>query len=69
MLARLLELCRTPRHPNDAEIFSTLFRRQIDADTFIMAATESMAHLNCLQRRGKLSKQLDENGVLIFASI
>lgn len=68
-LARLLELCRTPRHPNDAEIFSTLFRRQIDADTFIMAATESMAHLNCLQRRGKLSKQLDENGVLIFASI
>jgi hypothetical protein len=33
-----------------------------------MAISESMAHLNCLYRRGLLNKSLDEDGRLRFVA-
>lgn len=67
-LEKLLSACRTPRSPSDPELFSILFKRPIGKGLFIMAISESMAHLNCLHRRGLVSKSLDVEGRWRFAA-
>ena len=67
-LAKLLAACETPRSPADPALFSILFKRPIDKGLFIMAISESMAHLNCLYRRGLLNRSLDEEGKLKFVA-
>jgi len=67
-LAKLLAACETPRSPADPTLFSILFKRPIDKGLFIMAISESMAHLNCLYRRGLLNRSLDEDGRLKFVA-
>jgi glyoxylase-like metal-dependent hydrolase (beta-lactamase superfamily II) len=45
------------------DIFGILFRRTVHGDHLTMATGESLAHLNCLVRRGKVVRQIDASGV------
>jgi hypothetical protein len=46
-----------------ADIFSLLFRRRVDGELLTMATGESVAHLNCLIRRGQAVREIDDSGV------
>ncbi|WP_248298243.1 MBL fold metallo-hydrolase [Tabrizicola sp. YIM 78059] len=59
-LARLLDHLATPRTATDC--FLPLFRREIGAAEFSLALVESVAHLNCLMRRGLVTRGLTETG-------
>lgn len=59
-LDRLLDHLRTPR--TAAQCFPPLFRREIGAAEFSLALVESIAHLNCLLRRGQVSRSLSADG-------
>jgi glyoxylase-like metal-dependent hydrolase (beta-lactamase superfamily II) len=50
-------------------VFPILFRRQIGGDLLSMATGESIAHLNCLIRRGKATRRSDDSGVAWYESI
>jgi glyoxylase-like metal-dependent hydrolase (beta-lactamase superfamily II) len=46
------------------DVFSLLFRRPVNDDSVLQMATgESLAHLNCLIRRGQATRSLDGAGV------
>lgn len=49
-LKRLTQLLISPKRVID--VFSALFRRQIDESVLMMATGESLAHLSCLRTRG-----------------
>ena len=55
-LESLHDLLKEPRKAT--ETFSVLFNREIDENNFLMALGESLAHLNCLEHRGSISKDL-----------
>lgn len=59
-LDKLRELCRQPVRAIDA--FPTLFRSTITENNLIMAAGESIAHLNYLLESGDIESHLDESG-------
>lgn len=59
-LDRLLDHLATPR--SAADCFLPLFKREIGGAEFSLALVESIAHLNCLLRRGKASRSLTETG-------
>ena len=59
-LERLLDHLSTPRTANDC--FAPLFRREIGAAEHGLALVESLAHLNCLLRRGLVSRFLSAAG-------
>lgn len=59
-LDRLLDHLATPR--TAADCFLPLFKREIGGAEFSLALVESIAHLNCLLRRGKVSRSLTETG-------
>lgn len=59
-LARLMDHLAQPR--TAAQCFIPLFKRDITGPEFGMALVESVAHLNCLLRRGQVSRSLGENG-------
>ncbi|WP_240784188.1 MBL fold metallo-hydrolase [Tabrizicola caldifontis] len=59
-LARLLDHLATPRTATDC--FLPLFRREIGAAEFSLALVESVAHLNCLMRRGLVTRCLTATG-------
>ena len=59
-LDRLAEFCKTPRL--STEVYSVLFRRQIDDGNRIMAVGEAVAHLNCLKERGIVRRTLNDAG-------
>ncbi len=63
-MAALVELCRTPKRAVDC--FEPLFRSKITDATVMMATTESVAHLNCLLERGKLTRSTDAQGVIWY---
>ena len=63
-LARLLEHLATPQVA--AGCFLPLFKRQIDGPEFGMALVESVAHLNCLMRRGQVTRHLSEDGAWLW---
>ena len=45
------------------DVFHVLFRRNIDTDQISLATGESIAHLNCLIRRGRVLRERDAAGV------
>ena len=59
-LLRLRDHLSTPR--TAAECFPPLFRREIGAAEFGLALVEAIAHLNCLLRRGLVSRSLTPTG-------
>jgi len=63
-LTRLAEHCRTPRLAT--EVYSVLFRREINDGNRIMAVGESVAHLNCLKARGVVSRRLNDRGQFTY---
>lgn len=60
-LVKLLELCSVPRRVID--VFPALFKGPITDGNLIMAAGESIAHLNYLIEQGELTVTTDESGV------
>lgn len=59
-LAKLKELCSKPIRAIDA--FPVLFRSEISETNLIMAAGESVAHLNYLAELGEVTSFIDDNG-------
>jgi hypothetical protein len=58
----LLDALTQPKSARD--VFSVLFRRPIsDAMLLQMATGESVAHLNCLIRRGRVTRKMDHSGI------
>lgn len=66
-LADTLGACKKPAHAR--EIVPVLFRRELDIHQMTFAMGEAIAHLNYLLRRGKLSRQLCDDGVLRFCVV
>lgn len=60
-LSRLADELAEPRRAID--VFHVLFRRKIDQNLLGMATGESLAHLNCLIRRGLAAREADAAGV------
>jgi glyoxylase-like metal-dependent hydrolase (beta-lactamase superfamily II) len=66
-LADTLGACQKPAHAR--EIVPVLFKRELDIHQMTFAMGEAIAHLNYLLRRGKLSRQLCDDGVLRFSVV
>jgi glyoxylase-like metal-dependent hydrolase (beta-lactamase superfamily II) len=60
-LQRLLDQLTEPKTAFD--VFSLLLRRPVSGEMLQMAAGESVAHLNCLTRRGHATRGVDKEGV------
>jgi glyoxylase-like metal-dependent hydrolase (beta-lactamase superfamily II) len=52
-----------------ADIFGILFRRPVGGELLTMATGESVAHLNCLIRRGQALREVDDSGVAWYGRI
>lgn len=63
-LERLMDHLQSPRRAVDC--FPALFKRAIDESTYGLALVEAIAHLNCLLRRGLVSRDLAEDGAFIW---
>ena len=63
-LARLLDHLAVPQVA--ADCFLPLFKRQISGPEYGMALVESVAHLNCLHRRGQVTRHLSEDGAWLW---
>jgi glyoxylase-like metal-dependent hydrolase (beta-lactamase superfamily II) len=66
-LAETLDACKKPATAR--EIVPVLFRRELDIHQLTFAMGEAIAHLNYLLRRGKLHRQLCDDGVLRFSVV
>jgi glyoxylase-like metal-dependent hydrolase (beta-lactamase superfamily II) len=66
-LSRLLRLLATPRRAT--ECFAVLFKRPITQATFGLALSESVAHLNCLMRRGQVVRHLAPDGAWLWQAL
>ena len=66
-LDRLEDFCKTPKLAT--EIYSVLFRRQINDYNRIMAVGEGIAHLNCLKGRGRITRRLNDAGQFIYLAL
>jgi len=66
-LAETIEACKEPAHAK--EIVPVLFKRELDIHQLTFAMGEAIAHLNYLLRRGKLRRQLCDDGVLRFSAV
>ena len=60
-LNQLFDLLAEPRRAVDC--FEALFNRPIDDNSIGLATGETLAHLNCLLRRGRISRSTDDNGI------
>lgn len=60
-MEKLLVLCAQPKRAVDC--FPALFRSRITSGNYLMAAGESLAHLNCLRARGAVVRTTDAQGV------
>jgi glyoxylase-like metal-dependent hydrolase (beta-lactamase superfamily II) len=65
-LQRLLDALSRPQTACD--VFGLLFRRPVSGGLLQMATGESVAHLNCLMRRGQVTCQRDDAGVNWYQS-
>ena len=63
-LERLEKLLAEPKRSID--VFGSLFARKIGPELLGMATGESLAHLNCLLRRGRAVTEQDDKGVLWY---
>ena len=59
-LTRLIAHLAEPRRAT--ECFAVLFKRPIVEQTFGLALSESLAHLNCLMQRGAVARHLGSDG-------
>jgi glyoxylase-like metal-dependent hydrolase (beta-lactamase superfamily II) len=66
-LLRLHETLLEPKTASD--VFHLLFRRRIGSEVLAMATGESIAHLNCLMRRGHVTREIDRSGVMWYRRI
>lgn len=67
---RLADTMRACEKPATArEIVPVLFKRELDIHQLTFAMGEAIAHLNYLLRRGKLHRQLCDDGVLRFSVV
>jgi len=66
-LALLQQELTAPKRAVD--VFNILFRRPVTGELLSMATGESVAHLNCLIRRGVVTRDLDSAGVAWYRSI
>jgi hypothetical protein len=66
-MAKLLQLCREPKRAVD--VFPALFRAKITAGNYGMATGESIAHLNCLRKRGLMARTPDKDGVEWYQTV
>ena len=60
-LRGLFDYLTVPRRAVDC--FPALFNRDIDEESLGMATGESLAHLNCLLGRRRVTRRRDEQGV------
>lgn len=65
-LARLLDHLKTPQ--TAADCFLPIFKRAIDGPEYGMALVESVAHLNCLLKRGQVDRSLSSSGAWLWHS-
>ncbi len=65
-LDRVLDHLKQPHRATDC--FSQLFKRPVRPETFGMALSESVAHLNCLWRRGAVSRDLSPDGAWLWTA-
>jgi len=66
-LERLHKFCFEPKR--STEVYSMLFRRKINDGNRLMAVGESIAHLNCLVKRGQMVRTMNADGHYIYHSI
>ena len=66
-LARLLDHLSEPRRATDC--FAVLFKRPVVEQTFSLALSESVAHLNCLMRRGRVVRDFAPDGAWLWRRI
>lgn len=66
-LEKLVALCAEPKRAVDC--FPALFRSRITSGNFGMATGESLAHLNCLRYRGRITRTKDAEGVDWYRAI
>jgi glyoxylase-like metal-dependent hydrolase (beta-lactamase superfamily II) len=62
-MRRVLQRLDEPKRAVD--LFTALFARAIDKDSFGMATGETIAHLNCLRGRG-LVTSIQEGGTMLY---
>ncbi len=65
-LERLYDYCKKPMLAT--EVYSVLFRTKITDGNRLMAVGESIAHLNCLMRRGKMTRRINDAGHYTYKS-
>ncbi len=66
-LERLYKHCLEPRH--STEVYPVLFRRKINDGNRLMAVGESIAHLNCLIKRGRMVRSTNAAGQYVYRSL
>ncbi len=66
-LDKLQVMCAEPKRAVD--VFPALFRSRITQGVFGMATGESLAHLNCMMARGRVSRSADKDGINWYQSI
>lgn len=66
-LERLHEYCLAPKRAT--EVYPVLFRRKINDGNRLMAVGESVAHLNCLIKRGLMKRTTNADGQFLYRSI
>ncbi|MEI6097391.1 MAG: MBL fold metallo-hydrolase [Alphaproteobacteria bacterium] len=66
-LTRLVTHLSEPRRAT--ECFPVLFKRPIVEQTFSLALSESLAHLNCLTNRGMATRSLGADGAWLWRSL
>ena len=63
-LTRLLHHLHTPH--TAADCFLPVFKRTIDGPEYNMALVEAVAHLNCLLKRGQITRTLSASGAWLW---
>ena len=63
-LRALEEECEAPK--SAAELLATLFPRALDTHQTMFAMGEAIAHLNRLEKAGRLTRSVDAEGVIRF---
>ncbi len=66
-LGSLFNYLEEPKRAIDC--FPALFNRDIDSGSMGLATGETLAHLNCLMGRGRVSRELDDQGVHWYRQI
>ena len=66
-LDSLFDHLSEPRRALDC--FPALFRRDIDEGSLGLATGETMAHLNCLLGRRRITRNLDDQGVFWYEQV